>query len=95
MGLAMQNIKVSIYDSRTNQKYEIELPNEVTCKAIISSLMRNGRIDSKDKSGKDIIYWLVKGKKDAIKRLDDGTTLKKAGIESGEQLILFYEIPAA
>lgn len=92
----MSTLKISIYNSHLNQKYDMEVPDMVTGDSIIKNIIKHHKIPVKTEKNEVIEYKLIAGKKGPVQGVDiTAVSLKKAGIQNGEQLILFAKIYAA
>lgn len=91
----MPTIKISIFDGRTNQKHDMELPDNISGQQIIDAMLKNGKLPRTDSQGQLLSYDIIAGKKNAAETKITRKSLKDAGVQSGEQLILKTEIIAA
>ena len=91
----MPTIKISIFDGRTNQKHDMELPDNISGQQIVDAMLKNGKLPRTDAQGNQLSYDIIAGKKNAGETKITRKSLKDAGIQNGEQLILKTEIIAA
>ncbi len=92
----MATIKLTLFDSSNNAKHEMELPDSITGDQIIKAMIDRGKLNRTDDSGNPIVYELVAGKREAsLGKKITTKSLKDAGVQNGDQLIVRSTIIAA
>ncbi len=88
----MAIIKITLFDSATNVRHEMQLPDTITGRALIEAMQAKGNLTRTDLSGIELHHYLVKNESNSSIRRLDNRKLSEAGVVHGDTLTIKSEI---